>query len=99
MKNSSSNRSIASNGSSKSIKKSQPVHHPEPIQPMQYIMQETDNSMEEMLNSSINHFQRMLIRDNQEESLEEQNYRLKHALTKMKTILKDKLENALQKQK
>lgn len=33
------------------------------------------------------------------ENLEQQNYRLKNALVKMKTILKDKLETALQKQK
>lgn len=37
--------------------------------------------------------------DSSGESLEEQNYRLKNALSKMKNILRDKLESALQKQK
>ena len=62
-------------------------------------MQETDNSMEEMLNSSINHLERLIIKEDDNESLEEQNYRLRNALAKMKVILKDKLETALQRQK
>lgn len=66
---------------------------------MQYLMQETDNSMEEMLNSSINHLEKLIIKEDDNESLEEQNYRLRNALSKMKIILKDKLENALQRQK
>ena len=55
--------------------------------------------MEEMLNSSINHLEKLIIREDDDESLEEQNQRLKNALSKMKKILKDKLENALQRQK
>ena len=41
----------------------------------------------------------MIIRDDQSESLEEENYRLRSALSKMKLVLKDKLESALQRQK
>ena len=62
-------------------------------------MQETDNSMEKMLNSSINHLEKLIIKEDDNESLEEQNYRLRNALAKMKNILKDKLETALQRQK
>ena len=56
--------------------------------------------MEELLNSSINQLEKLIIREDQNcESLEEQNYRLRNALGKMKNILKGKLESALQKQK
>ena len=56
--------------------------------------------MEELLNSSINQFEKLIIREDEScESLEEQNYRLRSALGKMKKILKGKLESALQKQK
>jgi transposase len=68
------------------------------IQQLQHMMQETDNSMEELLNSSINQFEKLIIHE-EVESLEEQNHRLKAALSTMKLILKDKLEIALQKQK
>ena len=92
LKVSSSNKSIVSNNSNKSINNKYGEH-------MQFLMQQTDNSMEEMLNSSINHLEKLIIREDDDESLEEQNQRLKSALSKMKKILKDKLENALQRQK
>lgn len=55
--------------------------------------------MEELLNSSINQFEKLIIHEESGESLEEQNFRLKSALSAMKNILKEKLESALQKQK
>ena len=92
MKISASSRSIVSNSSNKSLNNKYGEQ-------MQYLMQETDNSMEEMLNSSINHLEKLIIKEDDNESLEEQNYRLRNALAKMKNILKDKLETALQRQK
>lgn len=92
MKVSASSRSIVSNSSNKSLNNKYGEQ-------MQYLMQETDNSMEEMLNSSINHLEKLIIKEDDNESLEEQNYRLRNALAKMKNILKDKLETALQRQK
>ena len=70
--------------------------------------------MQEMLNSSINQSEKILMEEKQREreneenhnshsnstqSLHEQNQYLKRNLQKMKLILKDKLESALAKQK
>lgn len=71
-------------------------------------MLDTDNSMEELLNSSINQFTRYLQdKDHrhgdsiyeQRNQLIEQNHYLKASLDELKNILKEKLESALKKQK
>lgn len=74
---------------------------------LQTLMMEADNSMEELLNSSINQFTRYLedkdnFKDNfyeQHSQLIEQNNHLRASLDELKNILKSKLENSLQKQK
>jgi hypothetical protein len=65
-------------------------------------MLDADNSMEELLNSSINQFEKYLEdKDIEMENnlLLQQNKYLKVSLDQLKLILKDKLENALKKQK
>jgi hypothetical protein len=70
---------------------------------LQTLMMDADNSMEELLNSSINQFTRYLEdKDNfyeQHNQLIEQNHCLRASLDELKNILKSKLESALQKQK
>jgi hypothetical protein len=65
-------------------------------------MLDADNSMEELLNSSINQFEKYLEdKDIEMENnlLLQQNKYLKVSLDQLKLILKDKLENSLKKQK
>ena len=71
---------------------------------MRTIFAEADNSMEEMMNSSISHLEEVFDRRGKEKAfgenseLIEQNQQLKEAVQELMMILRTKLDKALQKQ-